>query len=86
MFGLATKDGGIEGTGGGLLGDEGRDVEAPIAEAGRRGGRMGLVFSTLKKLDFRLVEEGEGDICESVSTVLSDRDGLGFRLARGVSG
>ena len=86
MFGFATKDGGIEGTGGGFLGDEGRDVEVLNAEAGRGGGRIGLVLSTLKQLDFLLFEEGEGGICESVSTVLSDRDGLGFRFARGVSG
>jgi len=34
-----------------------------------------------KKLDFRRRGEGEGGICDSVSMVRSDKDGLGFRRA-----
>ncbi len=62
MLGFVTRYGGIEGTGGGLFGDEGRDLETLNAEAGRGGGRIGLVLSTLKKLDFLLFEEGVGGI------------------------
>jgi hypothetical protein len=68
-----------------LVGEDGLDLETPIAEAGRRGGGMGLLASALKN-DFRLLEEGEGGICDSVSTVLSESDGLGFRFSLGVDG
>lgn len=86
MLGLAANDRGKAGTGGGLIVDDGLDLKLLIAEAGRRGGRMGLVVSTLKKLELRLFEEGEGGNCERVFMVLSDRDGRGFRFALGVSG
>ena len=85
-LGLAAKESGIGGTGGCFIGDDGLDLEALIADAGRRGGRIGLVASALKKLEVRLVEEGEGGICERVSIVLSDKDGRGFRFTFGVSG
>jgi hypothetical protein len=83
--GLTANEIGIGGTGGCLIGDVGLDLEALIADAGRRGGRIGLVASALKKLEVRLFEEGEGGICKRVSIVLSDKDGRGFRLAFGVS-
>jgi hypothetical protein len=86
ILGLTANERGIGGTGGCLVGDDGPDLEALIADAGRRGGRIGLVASVLKKLEVRLVEEGEGGICERVSIVLSDKDGRGFRFALGVSG
>jgi hypothetical protein len=49
-----------------------------MAEAGRGGGRIGL--SALKKLDRRRPGDGVGGMFERVSIVLSDKDGLGFRL------
>jgi hypothetical protein len=72
--------------GGRFVGDDGLDLELLIAEAGRSGGPIGLVGSVSKKLDFRLFEEGEGGICKSVSIVLSDSEGLGFRFSLDVSG
>jgi hypothetical protein len=84
-FDLAASERGIGGTGGCLIGDDGLDLDPLIADAGRRGGRIGLVVPPLKKLEVRLVEEGEGGICERVSIVLSDREGRGFRLDFGVS-
>lgn len=68
------------------MGEGGLYLEPLIAEAGRGGGRIGLVVSTLKKLDLRLIDDGEGGICEIVSIVLSDSDGLGLRFSLGVSG
>lgn len=54
-------------------------------EPGREEITAGL--SELKKLDFRLPGDGDGGICESVSIVRSDKDGLGFRdNVRGVYG
>ena len=54
-------------------------------EPGREEVTAGL--SEVKKLDFRLPGDGDGGICESVSIVRSDRDGLGFRESvRGVYG
>lgn len=47
---------------------------------------MGLLLPGLKKLDLRLHDEGEGGICDNVSMVLSDNEGLGFRFSLGVSG
>ncbi len=83
---FGTKEVGIAGTGGRLVGDDGLDIELLIAEAGRSGGRIGLAVSALKKLDLRLFEEGDDGICESVSMVLSRSDGLGLRFVLGVSG
>lgn len=48
-----------------------------IAEAGREGGPIGLCG--VKKLDFRLPPAGEGGMCERLSIVLSEREGLDFR-------
>ena len=42
---------------------------------------MGL--SEVKKLDLRRLGEGDGGICDSVSTVRSDSDGRGFRVLEG---
>ena len=54
-------------------------------EPGREEATAGL--SEVKKLDFRLPGDGDGGICESVSIVRSDKDGLGFRESvRGVYG
>jgi hypothetical protein len=85
-FDLDAKDAGKGGRSGRLVGDDGLDLEILIAEAGRSGGSIGLIVSALKKLDFRPFEEGEGGICDSVSMVLSDNDGLGLRFSFGVFG
>jgi hypothetical protein len=69
-----------------LLGDDGLERELLIAEAGRRGRRIGLEVSRLKILDLRLFDFGEGGICERVSMVLSESDGLGFLFPLVVSG
>jgi hypothetical protein len=69
-----------------LVGDDGLGLFLLIADAGRGGGRIGLAISVLKKLDFCRFDKGEGGICDKVSTVLSDSDGLGFRLSFGGSG
>ena len=54
-------------------------------EPGREEVTAGL--SEVKKLDFRLPGDGDGGICESVSIVRSDKDGLDFRESvRGVYG
>lgn len=54
-------------------------------EPGREDVTAGL--SEVKKLDFRLPGDGDGGICERVSIVRSDKDGLGFRESvRGVYG
>ena len=54
-------------------------------EPGREELTAGL--SEVKKLDFRLPGDGDGGICESVSIVRSDKDGLDFREnVRGVYG
>ena len=54
-------------------------------EPGREETAAGL--SDVKKLDFRLPGDGDGGICESVSIVRSDKDGLGLRdNVRGVYG
>ena len=54
-------------------------------EPGREEITAGL--SEVKKLDFRLPGDGDGGICESVSIVRSDKDGLAFRdNVRGVYG
>lgn len=45
---------------------------------------MGLDGSRLKKLDLRLLGDGEGGKCDRVSMVLSDRDGLGLRFSLGI--
>ena len=52
-----------------------------IADAGLDGGPIGLC--TDPNSDFRLAGEGEG-MCARVSIVRSDKDGLGFRIGRGV--
>lgn len=41
----------------------------------REDGRIG--DSPVKKLDFFFIGEGEGGICDRVSTVRSDKEGLG---------
>ena len=48
-----------------------------IDELGRGGIRSGLW--TAKKLDFLPAGDGDGGICDNVSMVRSDRDGLGRR-------
>lgn len=48
-----------------------------VNEGGREGVPAGL--SGQKKLDFRLRGDGVGGICERVSIVRSERDGLGRR-------
>ena len=54
-------------------------------EPGREEVTAGL--SKVKKLDFRLPGDGDGGICERVSIVRSDKDGLDFREnVRGVYG
>lgn len=54
-------------------------------EPGREETTAGL--SEVKKLDFRLPRDGDGGICESVSIVRSDKEGLGLRdNVRGVYG
>ena len=54
-------------------------------EPGREEPVAGL--SEVKKLDFRLPGDGDGGICERVSIVRSDKDGLGLRdNVRGVYG
>ena len=54
-------------------------------EPGREVTIAGL--SEVKKLDFRLPGDGDGGICESVSIVRSDNEGLGLRdNVRGVYG
>ena len=47
------------------------------ADAGRDGGRIGL--SIVKKLDFRPRGDGDGGICDNVSMVRSESEGLGRR-------
>lgn len=49
-----------------------------IAEAGRDGGPIEPLLLTV--LDLLRVGDGPGEICDSVSTVLSDSDGLGWRF------
>lgn len=68
------------------MGDDGLDLALLIADAGRSGGLIGLISSRQKKLDLRLLGTGEGGICDSVSIVLSDNDGLGLRFSFGVAG
>ena len=48
-----------------------------IDESGHDGFRSGLWI--VKKLDFLRLDDGEGGICDNVSMVRSDRDGLGRR-------
>lgn len=48
------------------------------ADGGREGGRIGL--SMVKKLDFLPRGDGEGGMCDNVSIVRSESDGLGRRL------
>ena len=47
------------------------------ADAGREGGRIGL--SIVKKLDFLRRGDGDGGICDNVSMVRSESEGLGRR-------
>ena len=60
-------------------------LDLPRDEPGREEIAAGL--SEVKKLDFRRLGDGDGGICESVSIVRSDNDGLDLReIVRGVYG
>lgn len=84
LAGVVGLPGGLNGR---LLGLTGRPEEGVdgvvgrfdrIAEAGREGGPMEPELFTV--LDLLLVGDGAGEICESVSIVLSESDIRGCRF------
>jgi hypothetical protein len=81
------KEGFADGTGidGCLTGNDGREMGLVEAQSGIGGGFIGFEISRLKRLDLRLLGDGDGGICDKVSIVLSERDGRGFRFVFGVS-